>query len=229
MDDMPMAVVLYAGSQRFRSVASDRETWHSFSFGPHYDPENLGFGPMTSLNDELLEAARGYPDHGHSDVEIVTWVVEGALRHSDSSGTTVLGPGSVLAQSAGTGIRHAEQADGVPTRFVQTWLRPDSPGNPASVAQVIAPETSTGLVEVVGRDALPVNVDGARLSIGTVQAGKGLVLPDASGHHLFVASGVMEVPDQVELSAVAGDALRITDDAGPLVATTDVLAMVWSF
>lgn len=229
MDDMPMAVLMYAGSQRFRTESSDRETWHSFSFGPHYDPANIAFGPLTALNDEQLGSSAGYPDHGHTDVEIVTWVVEGALRHTDDTGTTVLGAGTVLAQSAGSGIRHAEVADGRPTRFLQTWLRPDTAGGAPSCAATLAPETEAGLVEVVGPDALPVGVRGARLVVGTVQAGAVLPLPDAARHHIFVASGTLLLPGRSGVEANDGDAIRMIDDHGTLTATTTTRLMVWSF
>lgn len=229
MDDMPMAALMYAGSQRFRTQASDRETWHSFSFGPHYDPANVAFGPLTSLNDEHLGSSAGYPDHGHADVEIVTWVVQGALRHTDDTGTTVLEAGSVLAQSAGSGIQHAEMADGQPTRFVQTWLRPDTPGGAPSLAQVLVPETDSGLIQVVGSDGLPVAVNGARLLAGTLAANETLSLPDAARQHVFVASGTLLLPGRSGVEAHDGDALRIIDGRGPLTAAVDTRLLVWSF
>lgn len=229
MDDRPVSAILYASSQRFRTNIDDRETWHSFSFGRHYDPANVGFGPMRALNDERLGPTAGYPDHGHADVEIVTWVVEGALEHTDASGTTVLGPGAVLAQSAGDGIRHSEMAAGCRTRFVQTWLRPDSPGGPPSRARVRAPESHSGLVTVVGGSALPVRASGARLRVGSIATGRALPLPDAERHHVFVASGELRLPSESRLVAREGDVVRMTEHNDAPVAAVDTRVMVWSF
>ena len=115
-EDIGMAVALYAGSQRSSSTADGRVTRHSFSFGPHYDPANLGFGPLVCHNDDVLDPSgvevAGYPDHPHSELEIVTWVLEGALVHTDSTGARhVVEAGHAQVLSAGTGIRHSEVAD----------------------------------------------------------------------------------------------------------------------
>ena len=107
-----MTSALYAGSSRFITTRADRLTRHSFSFGEHYDPANLGFGPMVCHNDDVLDPGGGYPDHPHADLEIVTWVLDGVLLHTDDAGNTEeLRPGDVQVMSAGSGIRHAEIAD----------------------------------------------------------------------------------------------------------------------
>ena len=109
--------------------AEGRTTWHSFSFGAHYDPQNTGFEALVAHNDEQLPPGTGYPDHPHADLEIVTWVLTGALRHTSTTGSGVLGPGQVQRLRAGSGVVHAEVADGAePTRFLQAWIRPDEPG-----------------------------------------------------------------------------------------------------
>lgn len=224
---MSMRPVVYPGSARFRTREDGRDTRHSFSFGRHYDPANLGFGPLVALNDDRLAPHAGYPDHGHSDIEIVTWVVEGALHHTDADGTAVLGPGSVLAQSAGDGIRHAELAGDGPTRFVQTWLRPDSPGGVPSRAHVRAPELGEGLVPVVGPEGLPVGVAGAELRAGTLPTGAVLELADGHRHHLLVADGELALPDG-EGTITDGDALRVDGGSDPLRAAAASLLLVWS-
>ena len=127
-EDIGMTVGLYAGSQRSSSTAPGRETRHSFSFGPHYDPANLGFGPLVCHNDDLLDPSAstvaGYPEHPHTELEIVTWVLEGALVHTDSSGHRhVVETGRAQVLSAGTGVRHSEVAAAPQTRFVQVWLQ----------------------------------------------------------------------------------------------------------
>lgn len=224
---MSMSLVVYPGSERFRTREDGRDTRHSFSFGRHYHPANLGFGRLIALNDDRLAPHAGYPDHGHSDIEIVTWVVQGALHHTDADGTAILGPGSVLAQSAGDGIRHAELAGDGPTRFVQTWLRPDSPGGAPSRAHVRAPELGEGLVRVVGQGGLPVGVRGAELRAGTLPEGAALELPDGYRHHLLVAGGGLTLPDG-SAALADGDALRASGGCGPLHATASSLLLVWT-
>ena len=97
--------------ERFRTDAEGRTTWHSFSFGAHYDPGNVGFGSLVAHNDELLPPGTGYPDHPHTDLEIVTWVLSGALRHRSTAGSGSIGPGQVQRLSYGSGVVHSEVAD----------------------------------------------------------------------------------------------------------------------
>jgi len=212
---------------RFATREGGRTTYHSFSFGTHYDPGNVGFGALVAHNDEQLPPGTGYPDHPHRDVEIVTVVVEGALRHTDSAGRRgVLAPGEISRTSAGAGIVHAELADeAVPTRFVQTWLRPDEPGGAPSyaAARVGTPE---GLTEVVGPDgAITVGTRGARLFLGGTTTGR-LVLPDSPLLHVFAADAALTVGDR-ELEP--GDAARLTDEGGrTLTVEQPGLLLVWA-
>ncbi len=130
--DRQVSLVWQRADDRARTVGSGRDTRHSFSFGAHYDPGNVGYAGLLVHNDDLLSPGAGYPEHGHTDVEIVTWVVSGVLVHRDGAGGAAgpgieLRAGSLQVQSAGAGIRHSEIADAAsgPTRFVQAWLRPD--------------------------------------------------------------------------------------------------------
>lgn len=222
-----MTIEVRRAAERFVTREAGRTTYHSFSFGAHYDPRDVGFGRLVAHNDEQLPPGTGYPDHPHRDVEIVTVVLDGALRHTDSSGRSgVLVPGEISRTSAGSGIVHAEVADGsARTRFVQTWLRPDEPGGPSSYAsaQIGRPD---GLTEVVGPDgALGVGTSGARLLIAGASPGR-LHLPDAALLHVFVADGAMTVGDR-ELEP--GDAARLTDEGGrELVVEQPGVLLVWS-
>lgn len=226
-----MTIDVRRAADRFVTRAAGRTTWHSFSFGRHYDPDNVGFGAMTALNDERLPPGTGYPDHPHRDVEIVTVVLSGALRHSDSSGRSgVLVPGQLSRTSAGSGVVHAEVAapgvaPGVATRFVQTWLRPDEPGGAPSYlsATVGAP---AGLAEVVGPGgAVGIGTAGARLFLGHVEAGL-LDLPEAHLLHVFSAGAVASLAGH-ELHP--DDAARLTGDADPtLDVTRPGLLLVWA-
>ena len=227
-------MAVYAGSLRSSSTDAGRETRHSFSFGPHYDPANLGFGPLVCHNDDVLDPSRaevaGYPEHPHSELEIVTWVLEGALVHTDSTGTShVVEAGRAQVLSAGSGIRHSEVADRASgrCRFVQAWLAPSAAGTDPSYVLGEAPPPASGLVEVVGGDGLPIGTSGARLLVARLSPGDSLSLPDDPRQHVFAATGAVSVGD---LALEAGDAVRISDEPGHLVrasAATDLL--VWSF
>lgn len=214
-------------ADRFVTHAEGRSTWHSFSFGAHYDPANLGFGAMVAHNDENLPPGTGYAAHPHRDTEIVTWVLEGALRHTDDAGNTgVLLPGEVQRVSAGSGIVHSETAEpGVRTRFLQTWLRPDRAGGEPSYA-VTRGARGPGLIEVVGAGALTVGTAGAGLHLATAATGV-LVLPDAPRLHVFVVDGRATLGDR---GLAAGDSARLRGQGGrALVVEDPVTVAVWAF
>ncbi len=221
------AIAVHRAETRFRTVTAGTDTWHSFSFGTHYDPGNVGFGPLLVHNDERVQAGAGYPDHPHADAEIVTWVLEGSLVHSDSTGhRNVVVPGLVQRLSAGAGIVHAERNDAfasdpaapvVPVRFVQMWLRPDTPGTPPAYAArpVDLADLASGWRPVTsGEDPaapVPVAVRGATLWVTRLAPGVSRLLPAAPQTHLFVATGAVEAEAAGRLEE--GDALRLTGDA----------------
>jgi redox-sensitive bicupin YhaK (pirin superfamily) len=227
-----MTVALYAGSDRSSEAVRGRLTRHSFSFGPHFDPCNLGFGPLVCHNDDELAPGAGYPDHPHSELEIVTWVLEGALVHTDSarSGAQhVVEAGRAQVLSAGTGIRHSEVADPQSgrCRFVQAWLAPSAAG--ATPAYVVgeAPQPASGLVEVAGGSGPPIGTTGARLLVARLAPGGSVVLPDDPRQHVFAATGAVGLGPH---ALRGGDAVRISDEPGHVVtATEETELLVWSF
>ncbi len=229
-----MTVEIRRGAARFADRVAGRLTRHSFSFGPHYDPERLSFGPMVCHDDHLLGSGQGFDEHPHSALEIVTWVVSGALAHTDSTGRSVtLTAGECAVHSAGSGIRHAEHAtaDG-PARFVQVWLKPDDPETEPRYdrAAVAGLEPGAGLVPVVG-DAGPLSVgtSGASYAVARLGAGETVTLPAAARVHAFVASGALLRSSLAE-PLEAGDAFCFTDEPSRDVTAgvpTDLL--VWAF
>jgi redox-sensitive bicupin YhaK (pirin superfamily) len=223
------------GTSRFVTESSGIRTRHSFSFGAHYDPHNVGFGALQALNDERLPEGTGYPDHPHLDTEIVTVVLTGALRHrDDAGGTGVLLPGDVQLLSAGAGVVHSEVADETaegPTRFLQAWLRPDEPGLVPSYAGTRA-RLGPSWTSLASGDAgaLPLHTRGAALHAARLDPGRELALPDAPRLHVFVATGGVRLTtadDRHDLGT--DDAARLLDDGGTLTATApDTLALVWA-
>ncbi|MET0837246.1 MAG: pirin family protein [Marmoricola sp.] len=217
-----------AGEDRFVTRDEGRTTWHSFSFGAHYDPGNIGFGRLVAHNDEQLPPGTGYDDHPHADLEIVTWVLSGALRHTSTVGSGVIGPGQVQRLSAGSGIVHAEVADGgEETRFVQAWVRPDEPGLEPDYRNATVP-TSAGWTTVAGDGGVvPLAAAGTTLQVAHLDAGQRADLPDAGRLHVFVAGGSVMLGERLLEPA---DAARLVDEPGrAITAESDAQVLVWSF
>jgi redox-sensitive bicupin YhaK (pirin superfamily) len=216
----PAVDVRTAGS-RFHTRIDWLDSWHSFSFGRHYDPLNTGHGLLVVHNEDTVRAGAGFRPHSHRDMEIVTWVLDGELEHRDSTGTHgVIRPGLAQRMSAGQGITHSETnaSPDVPVHFVQMWVLPDTQDATPGYEQrdVTAALESGGLVPVAsGRahdGAVSIRQAAAVLWAARLRGDEALDLPDAPHVHCFVARGAGELAPDTPLAT--GDAVRLTA-AGP--------------
>ncbi len=232
------SIELRAGTERFRTVTEQTETWHSFSFGAHYDPGNVAFGSLIAHNEDHLVAGGGYAEHRHAGLEILTWVLSGALAHTDSAGHDgVVTRGLVQRLSSGSGVEHAERATtDAPVHLVQMWLTPDTPTAEPSyqLAPVRIDDLIRGWVSVASETrtdaAVRIDVRGATLWATLLRAGGTRALPVADRLHIFVATGVVTVSGAPggAWSLVAGDALRLVEPpALILTAEQDAEILVW--
>lgn len=212
-------------------------SYHSFSFGEHRDPKNVRHGLLVVSNDDVIAPSSGFPSHFHQDMEIVTWMLEGELRHEDSGGHEgLLYPGLAQRMSAGGGILHSEAnpSPEKPARLVQMWVLPDAEGGrPGYEQRDVGPELANGgLIPVAsgrGHDAaISIRQRQAVLWAGRLKPGEEVRLPDARHVHAYVARGAAALEEAGPLAE--GDAARLTR-AGGLRLTADPRAgaevLVW--
>jgi redox-sensitive bicupin YhaK (pirin superfamily) len=179
------APIFRAATDRFHSSLDWLESWHSFSFANHHDPAWMGFGPLRVINDDTIAAGKGFGMHPHSDMEIITVMVEGELSHRDSMGNgAVLRAGEVQRMSAGTGIVHSEINQGaVPCRLLQIWIEPSSRGLPPAYDQRPYPISAgwTPLIDPDGCDGAMAIHRPVRLWRASPKPGNSLTLPLVAG------------------------------------------------
>lgn len=196
------------------------DSYHTFSFANYYDPANMGFGPLRVINDDRIAPGRGFGTHGHRDMEIITYVLEGAVAHKDSMGSgSTIRPGDVQRMSAGRGVMHSEfnPLDDRHTHLLQIWIEPDVTGIAPEYEEQRVPESEKRgrLRQVVSPDgadgSMRIHQD-ARLYVGLFDGGEQAELSLAPGRRAWVhiARGQATV-NGVELSA--GDAVALTDEA----------------
>lgn len=157
-----------AGNERGHTKIGWLDSYHTFSFGNYYDPNYMGFRSLRVINDDRVTPGAGFATHSHQDMEIITYVLEGAIEHKDSLGTgTVIYPGEAQRMSAGTGITHSEfnHSQTEPVHFLQIWIIPAQRGLPPSYEQRAFPlEERSGKLRLIaasdGReDAVTIHQD----------------------------------------------------------------------
>jgi redox-sensitive bicupin YhaK (pirin superfamily) len=233
---MPATAELRRAAQRAVTTTPWLTSRHSFSFGDHYDPGNTHHGLLLVNNDDIVAPGTGFDTHPHRDMEIVTWVLDGALAHQDSIGNHgVIYPGLAQRMSAGSGILHSEKNDSATesVHFVQMWVTPDETAVTPSYQQheVHNDLLSSGLVTIASgipeRDAaISLHNRHAALHASRLQPGDTVSVPAAPYLHVFVALGRVAVEGVGELEA--GDAVRFTDADGPrLTAREPSEVLIW--
>jgi redox-sensitive bicupin YhaK (pirin superfamily) len=209
---------------------------HSFSFGEYHDRQNMGFGPLRVINEDFVAGGAGFHTHGHANMEIITYVLSGALEHKDSLGSgDVIRPGDVQVMSAGKGILHSEfnPSPEEEVHLLQIWIMPKVTGTrPGYQQKTFSPESFKNrlnlLVSPDGADGSLTMLQDARLWAARLDAGKSVsVLRDSNRKYwLQAARGVLDVDGQ-ELKA--GDGLAISAESGPMniAATVDAEVLVF--
>jgi len=215
--------------ERFHTEISWLDSWHSFSFSEHYDAKNTHHGLLRVLNDDLIAAGGGFGTHPHRDMEIVTWVLDGALEHRDSEGNEgVITPGVAQRMSAGSGIRHSEQnaSRTESVRLLQMWIPPDTAGIQPGYEQrdISADQRDDELFPLAsGREsgaAITLHQRDATLWVATLSSGASVDVPDAPFVHVMVSTGGATLDGTGALAP--GDAVRLTAaGAVALTATAD--------
>jgi redox-sensitive bicupin YhaK (pirin superfamily) len=193
---------------------------HTFSFSDYYDPQHLGFGPLRVINEDRVQPGQGFGTHGHRDMEIISYVLEGALEHKDSIGTgSVIRPGDVQVMSAGTGIRHSEfnHSKTELVHFLQIWIIPDREGITPRYDQKKFPDSEKrGRLRLVGsadgRDGSIVIHQDVELFAAILDRGEQAAhaFPNGRDGWLQVARGSIEANGQ---RLDAGDGAAISDEA----------------
>ncbi|HVF22494.1 MAG TPA: pirin family protein, partial [Pyrinomonadaceae bacterium] len=131
-------------------------TYHTFSFDQYYDPRYMGFRTLRVINEDFVAGGRGFPKHGHRDMEIITYILEGALKHEDSMGNgSVIRPGDVQRMTAGTGVRHSEQnaSEGEQVHLLQIWILPHTVGlEPGYEQKAFSEEERRGRLKLIASE-----------------------------------------------------------------------------
>jgi quercetin 2,3-dioxygenase len=208
-------ITLRAAAERGHANHGWLDSWHSFSFANYHDPAHVHFGPLRVINEDRVAAGGGFGAHPHRDMEIISYVIDGALAHKDSMGNVgTIVPGEVQRMSAGTGVTHSEfnHNDGT-THFLQIWIFPDRQGIAPSYEQkTFAPAQKRGRLRVVaspdGRDGSVTIHQDALLLAGLFDGDESATLALAPGRlgYVHLVRGQLQVNGRM---LNAGDALKL--------------------
>jgi len=181
------------------------KTYHTFSFDRYYDPAHMSFRSLRVINEDRVEPGHGFPTHSHRDMEIITYILEGALEHKDSMGTgSVIRPGDLQRMTAGTGVSHSEHnpADDEPVHLLQIWILPEREGLDPSYEQLsFTREELQGKLRLVaspnGRDGLVTIHQDARLYATILELNESVTLELKPDRHAWVqvARGALKLND----------------------------------
>ena len=196
------------------------KSFHSFSFADYHDPAHMGFGPLRVINEDRVAPGTGFGTHGHRDMEIISYVLEGELAHRDSMGNgSVIRPGDVQRMSAGSGVRHSEfnHAQDRTTHFLQIWIEPNVTGiAPSYEEKRFSDADKQGRLRLV---ASPDGADGsvrihqdARMYVSRLAPGQSLSAELAAGRlgYLHLVRGALTVNGQ---RLDSGDAAKVRDES----------------
>jgi hypothetical protein len=193
------------------------DSYHSFSFADYWDPQHVEFGPLRVINEDRVMPSAGFGTHGHRDMEILSYVLDGELAHKDSTGTSsVIRPGDVQRMSAGRGVMHSEfnGSQSKPVHFLQIWIQPNVLGIPPGYEEKHFTEAEKrGRLRLIaspdGSDGSLVIRQNARVYAGLFDGDERAVLEVATGRRLYVHVARGEMTANGEILR-AGDALKLT-------------------
>jgi quercetin 2,3-dioxygenase len=195
------------------------DTYHTFSFADYHDPAEMGFGALRVINDDRVAPGTGFGTHGHRDMEIITYILDGALEHKDSMGNgSVIRPGDVQRMSAGTGVRHSEfnPSPDQPVRLLQVWIEPDAKGIQPGYEQKHFPDDNRrGRLKLIaapdGRDGSVTVHQDARVYAGLLNGDDRIehVLESGRRAYVHVARGSVEVNGA---ALEVGDGLKVSGE-----------------
>ena len=223
-----MLQVRYA-KDRGRAELGWLDSRHTFSFGDYYDSHHMGFGPLRVINEDRVLPGQGFGRHSHSDMEIISYVLEGALEHKDSLGTgSVIRPGDVQLMSAGTGVQHSEfnHSQSELVHFLQIWIIPDQQGLRPGYAEKKFPEAEKRdrlklVVSGDGRDgSIPIHQD-ADLYATLLKKGETVVHPFAPDRNGWIQVARGEVTVNGTALAAGDGAAVVNEDSLSIRGGTD--------
>ncbi|MBA6413429.1 pirin family protein [Parahaliea sp. F7430] len=216
------------GNERGRADFGWLKSKHSFSFGNYFDPKHMGFSALRVINDDTVQGGAGFDTHGHRDMEIISYVLEGSIEHKDSMGQQYIVPaGDIQRMSAGTGVTHSEfnHSQNKPLRFLQIWIQPNKKGVAPSYEQKSVEQRGplTPLVTADGREgSLSMHQDASLYRLQLKQGDEFQLDTQQRPGYLHVIEGQLEANGH---PLAAGDALGAYQESLNISAQTDLTAL----